>query len=73
MTDTMRPQLATMGLHVLYAGGVLLIGLAAGYILGRAIASFIPAPKVAGLVGRLCIIAGTLSALPLAFRLLAST
>ncbi|MGM3412855.1 hypothetical protein KXR69_25020 [Ralstonia holmesii] len=69
MTDSMRQTLATWCLHLIYAGLVLFVGWLAGFILGRTLAKMIQNRNLGELIARLCIVAGTLAALPLAYRI----
>lgn len=71
MTDSMRQTLTTWGQHLIYAGLVLFVGWLAGFILGRTLAKMIQNRNVGELTARLCIVAGTFTALPLALRIAA--
>ena len=71
MTDSMRQTLATWCLHLMYAGLVLFVGWLAGFILGRTLAKMIQNRSLGELIARLCIVAGTFAALPLALRIAA--
>lgn len=69
MIDTMRQQLSFPLTHLLLAALLVFVGWMAGFFLGRAIARSIASPRLAGFASRLCILVGTIAALPLAAKI----
>lgn len=69
MTDALKQNLSLSLTHMLFAVLVVFVGWLAGFFLGRAIARSIKSPRLAGFASRLCILVGTIAALPLAAKI----